>query len=298
MNILIVGGSGLIGGEIALFLHEKGHKVTIMSRNPPAAFALKDMDYMQGNYVDDVFQTEKFSQFDCMVFAAAADIRFLPQGEDIDEAAFYKKMNTLAVPKFFKNIAKAGVKRAIYIGSFYPQVAPEQIEKSAYVASRHDTDEAVRALNSDSFTVMSLNAPFVLGHLPGFSMPFIDMLAAYAKGHTELPVFAPEGGTNHITANAIAYCVNALLTAGEPAKAYLIGDENLSWKAYLEMWFEFAGNPQNIPIKNEEHPLFPNSIMYAGAGATVHYDMQDTELLSFPKNQLRPLIKKIIESVD
>lgn len=295
MKILIVGGSGLIGGEIALFLAEQGHDVTIMSRNKPVAIALKSFNFIQGNYVEDAFNAKDFQHFDCMVFAAAADIRFLPRGQEVDEAAFYKKMNTQAVPKFFEFIRDAGVRRAIYIGSFYPQVAPQQIEKSVYVASRHDTDEAVRALNNDDFTVMSLNASFVLGQLEGLSMPFIDVLAAYARGETDLPIFAPEGGTNHITSNAIAHCVESLLTAGEPAKAYLIGDENLTWKDYLEMWFELAGNPQNIPVKADEHPLFPNAIMYAGVGATVSYEMADKNLLSFPAGQLRPLVKKIVK---
>ena len=32
MKVLVVGGTGLIGGEIALYLQENGHAVTMMSR--------------------------------------------------------------------------------------------------------------------------------------------------------------------------------------------------------------------------------------------------------------------------
>ncbi|MBQ0796936.1 NAD-dependent epimerase/dehydratase family protein [Zhongshania sp.] len=32
MNVLVVGGSGLIGGEIALHLKSQGHDITIMAR--------------------------------------------------------------------------------------------------------------------------------------------------------------------------------------------------------------------------------------------------------------------------
>ena len=40
MKVLVVGGTGLIGGEIALYLQKNGHDVTLMSRKPTTAAAL------------------------------------------------------------------------------------------------------------------------------------------------------------------------------------------------------------------------------------------------------------------
>ena len=37
MKILIVGGTGLIGGHAALHLQSLGHEITIAARNPPPA---------------------------------------------------------------------------------------------------------------------------------------------------------------------------------------------------------------------------------------------------------------------
>ncbi len=37
MNILIVGGTGLVGSETARYLKAQGHEVTLMSRKPAAA---------------------------------------------------------------------------------------------------------------------------------------------------------------------------------------------------------------------------------------------------------------------
>ena len=34
MKVLVVGGTGLIGGDIALYLTSRGHNVTIMARKP------------------------------------------------------------------------------------------------------------------------------------------------------------------------------------------------------------------------------------------------------------------------
>ncbi|MGB1374070.1 MAG: epimerase, partial [Aequoribacter sp.] len=94
---------------------------------------------------------------------------------------------------------------------------------------------------------------------------------------------------------AIATC-NALEN-GENGKGYLIGDENLSWKEYLELWFAAAGNPVELEVRDEEHPFFPNIILFAGPGATVSFDMSDEDMavLDYPRNQIADLVKEIVD---
>lgn len=295
MKILIVGGSGLIGGDAAIYLKEHGHDVTIMARNKPTAAALAAMPFLKGDYVNDDFSDDRLAEFDSLVFAAAADIRQLPYDGSISPSEFYSKVNNEAVPRFFSAARDAGIKRAVYIGTFYPQVAPEKIGVCDYVTSRSITDEAVRALSTDSFNVCSLNLPFVLGHIPGLDIPHIGALVAYASGSlSELPVFAPQGGTNHISSRSVAQATLAALTAGESGKAYLLGDENYSWKEYLELWFDAAGNTQALDVSEEDHPMLPNVIMFAGAGATIRYEPEDVELLTYDRNQIRGLVKEIV----
>ncbi len=295
MKILIVGGSGLIGGDAAIYLKEHGHDVTIMARNKPTAAALAAMPFLKGDYVNDDFSDGRLAEFDSLVFAAAADIRQLPYDGSISPSEFYSKVNNEAVPRFFSAARDAGIKRAVYIGTFYPQVAPEKIGVCDYVTSRSITDEAVRTLSTDSFNVCSLNLPFVLGHIPGLDIPHIGALVAYASGSlSELPVFAPQGGTNHISSRSVAQATLAALTAGEPGKAYLLGDENFSWKEYLELWFDAAGNTQALEVSEQDHPMLPNVIMFAGAGATIRYEPEDVELLAYDRNQIRGLVKEIV----
>ncbi len=295
MKILIIGGSGLIGGDAAIYLKEHGHDVTIMDRNKPTAAALAAMPFLKGDYVNDDFSDGRLAEFDSLVFAAAADIRQLPYDGSISPSEFYSKVNNEAVPRFFSAARDAGIKRAVYIGTFYPQVAPEKIGVCDYVTSRSITDEAVRALSTDSFNVCSLNLPFVLGHIPGLDIPHIGALVAYASGSlSELPVFAPQGGTNHISSRSVAQATLAALTAGESGKAYLLGDENYSWKEYLELWFDAAGNTQALDVSERDHPMLPNVIMFAGAGATIRYEPEDIELLTYDRNQIRGLVKEIV----
>lgn len=293
MKILIVGGTGLIGGHCALLMQERGHQVTLMARKPALAPSLAAMDFMQGDYINDDFSDGRLAGFDAVVFSAAADIRHIPY----DGSVTYAEVNDIAVPKFAAACKNAGVSSFVLINTFYPHVAPEKIGECPYVTSRYNTDVNLRALNSEGFNVCSLGAPFVLGHIPGLAMPYIDTLVQYAKGNIpDLPLFAPEGGTNHMSATSLAQATYNAILKGEGGKAYLVGDENYTWQEYLQLWFSLAGNPQNLPVLPDEHPLFPNMIMFAGVGALVNYQpaAEDLKILNYDRHQMAKTIAEIV----
>jgi len=151
----------------------------------------------------------------------------------------------------------------------------------------------VRALNSESFRVCSLNAPFILGHVDGMELPHLKSLVDYAQGRLDgLPLVAPAGGVNHISSRSMSEAIASALARGQGGKAYLVGDENLSWKAYLEMYFEAAGNPVDLPVSTDEHPLFPDVMLYAGRNAVVSYRPDDT--LGYSRNQIRATIEQLV----
>lgn len=300
MKILIVGGTGLAGADAALHLREQGHDITLMARKPSAASCLEDFEFLQGDYVKDDLAQLNLGQYEALVFAAAADIRYLPMDGSVSPEDFYAKTNTEAVPAFFAAAKAAGITRAVYIGTFYPQVAPHRIGECAYVTSRHLADEGVRALADETFHVCSLNPSFILGHIPGLPVPHLDAMASYAKGQIpDMPVFAPPGGTNHISSRSIAIAIGNALIKGENGKAYLIGDENYSWQEYLQQWFDLAGNAQKIEVRDDiDHPMLPAVIMFAGAGSTIAFEpnAKETELLGYPRNQISELVKEIVTS--
>ena len=102
MKILVVGGSGLIGGDAALFLSEQGHDVTIMARKPSTVPALAALPLLVGDYVNDDCSDGRLKGFDALVFAAAADIRNIPRDGSVTPEQFYKKHNDDAVPRFLE----------------------------------------------------------------------------------------------------------------------------------------------------------------------------------------------------
>src|SRR5207253_1645256 len=136
---------------------------------------------------------------------AGSDFSNFPRDGSVSEADFFEKANIAALPRFFENARAAGISRAVYAGSLYSFVAPENIEKIPYVRSRHLSDGAIRSLSGPSFNVCSLALPFITGFVPGFSVEHLVALARYADGKLEgVPEFAPVGGLNFMDCQSVA----------------------------------------------------------------------------------------------
>ncbi len=293
MQVLVVGGTGLTGAHAARYLRDRGHQVTIASRTAPDNPALDGFTHLVGNYVEDEFPVSVLEGYDALVFAAGADIRQLPP--DADEDAFFRRTNTEAIPRFFERARAAGIARAVYIGTYYPQVVPEKIASSPYVRSRHLADRAVRALNCGEFTVCSLNPPFLLGYVPGVKLDHLRVLVDFAAGRLDgVPLVAPAGGVNHMSSQSLSEAILGALLRGEGGRGYLVGDRNLSWKDYLEMYFASLGNPIDLPVSEEEHPLFPDVILYAGRNAVVEYEPENGEL-GYSRNRVREAVDQLVQ---
>jgi nucleoside-diphosphate-sugar epimerase len=189
MKVLVVGGAGMIGGHIALRLNSKGHDVTIAGRNPAeAGTKLGELPFVRVDYINDTDAAETLKGFDMMVFAAGNDIRHVPQGGDY--YAHVTHANAVAQPRFFAAARDAGVKIAINIGSFYPHVAPQLMKDNPYMRSRLAAHEGIAALANDDFRVISIDAPFVVGAVPGLKTMF-SAYVQYAEGKfAPMPAFA------------------------------------------------------------------------------------------------------------
>jgi dihydroflavonol-4-reductase len=294
MKTLIVGGTGLVGAETARLMASKGHEVTLMSRNPTSNPALAEFAHIAHDYIKDDISIETLNAFDWLVFSAGADIRMLPEGES--DETFFMHANGVRVPHFFEQAAKSNISKAVYIGTFYPIVAAEKIETSAYVRSRYEADKALRAYSSPDFEIVCLNAPYIIGQFPGIDTPHLEGLTMFAAGKLEgVPLVAPDGGVNHISSLSVAEAVLGGFMHGEAGRAYLIGDENLTWKEYFELFCEAVGNPQDLDVITDAHPMFPDIILYAGRNATVSYDSENG-VLNYGRNRIKETIENVVAS--
>lgn len=284
MKILVVGGTGFVGGYTSLYLQDKGYDVTIMARSKPKGTSrLNDLPYVKGNYIDDDFNDGRLEGYDGLMFCAGSDLGVYPADGSISKADFFHKANVLAIPAFFAAAKRAGIARSVYMSSFYPLVSPNS--KDPYVYSRQLADEGARALSCESFNVCSLGLPWILGYVEGLPVAHWTAFAKAAKG--ELPGlldFAPPGGANYMTCQSVAEAMEGGLLRGESGKSYIIGDVNLSWKAFFELWCKAAGRPRDIPVREDlEHPVLLREIINYVGGRMAHYETpaEETRLLGY-----------------
>lgn len=294
MKILIVGGTGFIGGDAATLLQSKGHAVTVGARKAaPPESAMAKMPLLTGDYIEDGYTVDELRGFDAVVFAAGSDVRHVDLNATAEE--HWIRANAKATPRFFERVREAGVKRAILIGSFYPQAAPNLIETVPYIAARYQADIAVRAMASENFHVCSINPPYVVGTVPGVFIPALAAYIGFALGTLPIPRTAPAGGANFISVASLSQASEAALRRGETGKAYLVGDENLSFKEYLELYFRAVGDHAPIPVSDDAHALFPDSMLFAGRKGTIYYepDAAETALLGYRRHDIRRAVEEI-----
>ena len=297
MKVLVVGGTGLLGGDAAVKFQQEGHEVAIAARKPPpAGTPMAKMPLVLGDFIEGSFTKDQLSGFDALVFAAGSDIRHIKPGTTEEE--HWIRANAEATPRFFELARDAGIKRATLLGTFYMQAAPELIETSPYIASRHLADLRVRDLASESYHVTTVNPPYVVGHLDGIFAEHLAAFVSFALGRLPIPRTSPMGGANFVTTQALSQSLYRALTAGENGKAYLIGDENWSYQEYIEQYFKAVGDTDPVPAADADHPLIPDLMLYAGRGGVVYYDTDpaDTEFLGYAKQDVTRAIKEIVEA--
>jgi nucleoside-diphosphate-sugar epimerase len=300
MKIFVAGGTGALGGHAATHLASKGHDVTVGGRHPAhAATPMAAMPFLQGDYVAGDYSAERLAGFDQVVFAAGNDPRHVPQGADFD--AFLIKANHEAVPAFFAACREAGVKRAVQLGSFYPQAMPGLLAGNSYIRSRLAACEGARAQGRAGFDVISVNAPFMVGTVPGLPSAIFDPYTQWAKGLIPIPVFAPPGGTNFMSFQSLSEALAGALARGEPGKAYLVGDENLSFAAYFQLFFDAArdlrgGGDIRVEARDAELPLLPDVAIPQGRSGFIAYqpDAQETALLGYRRHDVKAAVAEIV----
>lgn len=295
MKILVVGGTGALGGHCAIHLASKGHDVSVGGRRPPAdTTPMKNMAFVEGDYIRGGYTPERLAPFDWVVFAAGNDPRHVPR--DADFANFLLKANHIAVPAFFAACRDAGVKRAVQLGSYYHQAAPQLLEGSSYIRSRQAACEGARAQSAPGFDVISVNAPFMVGCVPGLPSEIFEPYTHWAQGKIPIPHFAPPGGTNFMSFRSLSEAIEGALNRGQPGKAYLVGDENLSFSQYFQLFFDAVSSDVKLEERDAECPLLPDVAIPQGRGNWVSFepDAGEVELLAYRRHDVRNAVADVV----
>lgn len=300
MKILVIGGTGMIGANTALFLREHGDDVTVAGRGAlPEESPVADFPLLVGDYTVPSFTREQLSGFDAVVFAAGQDPRHRTAA-DRDDDEFWAATQSVGVPRFAELVRQAGVGRFVQIGSYYHQIRPDLATTNPYVAARQAADERARALADDSFTVCTLNPPSIIGVMPGASTHRYRRMVSWAAGREPgIPDFAPVGGTNYMSARSLAQAVRGAVHSGDSGTAYLVGDENLEYRQFFQLMVDAAGGDRTIPARDQSHPLLSDAAIVQGRGNTLAYepDADETRLLGYDRNDCARAVAELVDAV-
>ncbi|WP_141013015.1 NAD-dependent epimerase/dehydratase family protein [Nocardioides sambongensis] len=305
MKILVVGGTGMIGGHIARLLEQRGDHVTVSARGEVAEDSLvAGLPQLKGDYTAGTFTEAELAPYDAVVFAAGQDFRHLPRDLDVTDAAaladYWERVQSSGVPAFAELCKRAGVGRFVQVGSYYHQVLPRLCDGNVYVDARRLADERTRALSDASFAAITLNPPNIVGAIPGIALYRFAKIVRWADGELpDVPDFAPAGGTNYMSVRSLSEAVAGAVAAGEPGKAYLIGDENLTFAEYFQMVFEAAGSDRTVEERDESHPFLPDAMIVPGRGYVLSYepDPAETTVLGYTRQDVRRELESMVERV-
>ncbi|MBM7516832.1 NAD-dependent epimerase/dehydratase family protein [Nocardioides nitrophenolicus] len=298
-RVLVVGGTGLIGSTVATELARRGYDVAVAGRNRPEEGAPAAAHrWVEGDYTSPGW-TERLREFDALVFAAAQDIRHVGPHAS---AETWQDVQTASLPAFFAEARDAGVRRAVLVGSYYHQVLPDLVATNAYVRARAEAERGVLALATPEFAVCAVNPPNVVGVAPGRALHAFAKMVRWARGGlaAKVPDCAPHGGTNYISVHAVAAAVAGAVERGESGRAYLIGDENLSFQSYFQALFDAAGAGRTVAVCDDDHAFLPDDFLVAGKGVTIDYepDAAERELLGYEGGDLAATLRAMVAAVD
>ena len=115
-----------------------------------------------------------------------------------------------------------------------------------------------------------------------------------------VPDCAPHGGTNYMSVHAVAAAVAGAVEHGESGRAYLIGDENLSFQGYFQALFDAAGAERTVAVCDDDHAFLPDDFLVAGKGVTLSYepDATEQELLGYHRGDIAQILRTMVAAVD
>ncbi|KAH7255137.1 uncharacterized protein BKA55DRAFT_592528 [Fusarium redolens] len=295
-KILIVGGTGTIGGYIALEAHSRGYAVTIGGRKSVKGVpVLEDLPFIKADYVAGEYTSETLSAFDSIVFSAGADMRHVPDKTSADE---YYLQSAESVIEFAQLARDAGVERFVHIGSFYWHIAPELVEKTPYIRSRKMAAEGVASLSRPGFHACSLDAPWVVGTVPGMHSPMFAAYVQFAEGKLGMGPSVIDANSNFVSIQALATATIAALENSESvsSRTILIGGENMTFAEFFGLIFSAVGNNVPVSTSDQEHPLIPESALWAGRKIKVYEpDAEEEALLGgYRRFRVQDIVKQVV----
>ena len=254
MNVLIFGGTGLLGCAAAQLFIDKGHSVKTIALPPlpEGAPIPEEMEITFGNFLEltDEELEAAMTGVDAFVYAAGVDER-VEFPAPVYNA--YKIYNIDPVDRCLAMAKKCGVKKCVVLGSYFAWLAKEKpemklCEKHPYIRSRVDQEEVAFKYADENMGVAVLELPYIFGTQPG-RRPVWVILIEQLQRFEKMPVtMYPAGGTAMLTVRQVAEAIVGAAEQVKGARAYGISCYNLTWREFLKIVYRAMNNDPDRKI--------------------------------------------------
>ena len=238
MNILIAGGTGLLGSKAAEIMINHHHEVTSLampfekgSLDLPSQMKTISCDF---NLLTDQELDTYMEGMDAFVFAAGVDER-LEFARPVMKA--YEKYNIVPMKRMLASAKRMHVKKAIVLGSYFSYFAKswphlELDKKHPYIASRLYQEEVAFSFVDTHFSVNVLELPYIFGPQRGRKPVWSIFIERFAKPKI---IFFPKGGTSVMTTSQVGYAIYHAILYGKHQMAYPLGYLNMTWRKLISV---------------------------------------------------------------
>ena len=242
MNVLIFGGTGLLGSAAAQIFIDRGHHVKTIALPPlpEGAPIPKEMEIEFGNFLElsDEQLEAAMTGMDAFVYAAGVDERVEFPAPVYDA---YKKYNTDPVD------------RCLVLGSYFSWLAKTHPEmdlcaKHPYIRSRIDQEKVAAKYADENMGVGVLELPYIFGTQPG-RRPVWVILIEQLQRFEKLPfTMYPAGGTAMLTVRQVGECIVGAAEQVQGFRAYGISCYNMHWREFLKIVYRAMDGIQDRKI--------------------------------------------------
>jgi len=247
MNVLVTGPDGVLGSNLLRELLLKGYSVTALVENGKKSPTIDNLPITRigGNLLneDDIISATKGMD---IVIHCAASTNMFP-----GRSAVVNNVNIGGTENIIKGCQVNNVKRLIYCGtanSFASGTLDNLgTEKNEYKAWHYKLDYmdskykaqllVLKAVKEKGLDAVVINPTFMIGPYdsrPSSGTMILSVFNGKVPGYTL-------GGKNFIAVKDVAVAITNAITKGKKGECYILGNENLTYKAAFEKIAKVVG---------------------------------------------------------